>query len=59
MSSKAVKDEDEYEGALKEIERLWNTKPGTPDGVLLDDLIDLVESYEDKHHPIARPKEKF
>lgn len=59
MDSKALDTENDYECALKEIERLWNAEPGTPEGRLLDDLIDRVMIYENEHHPIPQPKGTF
>lgn len=59
MGSKALNTEADYERALKEIERLWNAEPGSPDGSELDELINRVEAYEAEHHPIAQPKGAF
>ncbi|MBA3700421.1 MAG: transcriptional regulator [Planctomycetes bacterium] len=39
--------------ALARMEALWGAKPGTPDGDELDVLADLVEAYENRHHPIG------
>ncbi|MFN8439549.1 MAG: transcriptional regulator [Caldilineaceae bacterium] len=47
--------EDDHEAALREIERLWNAEPGTPDGERLDVLFTLVEAYEQEHFPILPP----
>jgi HTH-type transcriptional regulator / antitoxin HigA len=38
---------------LARIETLWGAKPGTPAGDELDVLADLVEPYENRHHPIG------
>ena len=55
MEIKPVKTEQGYINALKEIERLFNVEPGTPNGDLLDVLVTLVEAYEDAHYPIPLP----
>jgi len=55
MNIKPIRTEREYEAALKEIERLFDADPGTPDGDLLDILVTLVEVYEDEHYPIPLP----
>ena len=55
MEVKTIKTESEYKSALKEIERLFDATPNTPDGELLDILITLVEVYEDEHCPIPLP----
>ena len=39
--------------ALVRIEALWGAKSGTPEGDELDVLADLVEAYENRHHPIG------
>jgi len=55
MEIKPIKTEQEYEAALKEVERLFDAEPGTPDGDRLEVLVALVEAYEDKHYPIPLP----
>ena len=52
---KPIKTEKEYETALKEIERLFNAEPGTPDGDRLEVLATLVEAYEDELFSIPLP----
>jgi HTH-type transcriptional regulator / antitoxin HigA len=49
---KPIRNEKLYEEALKRIEALWGSEPGTPEGDELDILITLVEAYEDKHYPM-------
>lgn len=44
-----------YEAALKEIERLWGARFGTPPGDRLDILATLIEAYEDEHYPMDPP----
>lgn len=55
MDIKPIKTEKEYEAALKEIERLFESDPGTPDGDRVEVLETLVEAYEDAHYPIPLP----
>ena len=55
MDIKPIRTEKDYEDALKEVERLWGTTPGTPDGDLFEVLFTLVESYEGQHYPILPP----
>ena len=55
MNIKPIRTEKDYEAALKDIERLFDSEPGTPDGDLLDVLVTLVEVYEDEHYPIPLP----
>lgn len=49
----AIRCEADYDMALAEIERLWDSKPGTPDGDRFEILVTLVEDYEDKHYPMG------
>lgn len=46
---------DDYDKALSLIDRLWDAKPGTEEGDLLDILVTLVEVYENKHYPVPPP----
>lgn len=55
MNIKPVKTTADYEAALKEIERLFDADPGTPQGDRLEVLTTLVEAYEDKHYAIPAP----
>lgn len=55
MNIKAIKTKKDYEAALKKIEELFEAKPNTANGDLLEVLTTLVESYEQKHFSIAPP----
>lgn len=55
MEIKPIKTEKEYEAALAEIERLFDSAPGTPAGDRLEVLATLVEAYEDAHYSIPLP----
>jgi HTH-type transcriptional regulator/antitoxin HigA len=55
MEIKPIKTEADYETALKEIEGLFNSEPGTPEGDHLEILVTLVEAYEDEHYDIPVP----
>jgi len=52
---KPLRTKKDYEAALKDVERLWGAKSGTPDGDRLDVLATLIESYEDVHYPMDPP----
>ena len=52
---KPIKTDRDYDAALKEVERLWGAKDGTPEGDRLDVLATLIEVYEDKHYPMDPP----
>ena len=52
---KPIRTEKDYDAALKEVERLWGAKSGTPEGDRLDVLATLIEVYEDEHYPMEPP----
>lgn len=55
MDIKPIKTNSDYEAALKEIERLFNAEPGTPDADRLEVISTLVEAYEEEHYSIPLP----
>ncbi len=55
MDIKPIKTEADYEAALAEIEELFESRPGTPDGDRLEILTTLVEAYEERHFPLPPP----
>jgi HTH-type transcriptional regulator/antitoxin HigA len=52
---KPIRSEADYEEALAEVERLWGSKSGTPEGDRLDVLATLIDAYEAEHHPMDPP----
>jgi len=55
MDIRPIKTKAGHRAALKEVERLWNAEPGTPDGDRVDVLVTLIEAYEAKHFPVPAP----
>lgn len=55
MDIHPLKTEADYDDALREIERLFDATPNTPEGDRLDVLTTLVEAYEAQHEPIPEP----
>ena len=55
LKLKSIRTEEEYEAALARIDEIFHAEEGTAEGEELDELVDLVESYEDKHYPIGLP----
>ena len=49
---KPIKSEQEYELALKQMEKVFHAKPNTPEGDLLEVLSLLIHQYEKKHYKI-------
>jgi HTH-type transcriptional regulator / antitoxin HigA len=52
---KPIRTEADYEAALAEVERLWGTPSGTPEGDRLDILATLIDAYESEHSPMDPP----
>jgi HTH-type transcriptional regulator / antitoxin HigA len=52
MEIKPIRTRVDYERTLQEIERLWGSRKGTPQGDRLDVIATLVDAYEQKHFPI-------
>ena len=46
-----IRDDASHQAALAEIERLWGTKNGTPEGDRLEVLMTLVDAYERQRWP--------
>ena len=55
MDIKPIKTEADYEAALHEVERLFDSLPNTPEGDRLEVLTTLVEAYEEKDYSIPSP----
>ena len=54
MEIRPIRTDADHEAALREIDRLWGSAPGTDDGDRLDVLATLVEHYEETRWPIPR-----
>jgi HTH-type transcriptional regulator / antitoxin HigA len=52
---KPIRTKRDHEAALAEVERLWGSKLGTPEGDRLDVLATLIEAYEAAHFPMDPP----
>lgn len=49
-----IRNEEDYETALEEIEALWEVAADTPEADRLDILV-MLEAYEAAHYPIPNP----
>ena len=52
MTIRPIRTDSDHAEALAEIERLWGSAPGTPEGDTLDVLATLVEDYETRNVPV-------
>lgn len=55
MQIRPIRTKADHRAALKEVERLWDAAPGTPDGDRAEILVTLIEAYEARHFPIPAP----
>ena len=55
MQIRPIRTKADYRAALKEVERLWDANPGTPEGDRVDVLVTLIEAYEESHFAIPAP----
>ena len=55
MDIKPIRTAEDHKAALAEIERLWDAKPGSPEGDKFEVLATLVDEWERKHTPILPP----
>lgn len=52
---KSILNDADHDVALKEINRLWGARRGTPDAGRLEALALAVETYEKQRYPIGKP----
>ena len=55
MNLKPIRNEEDYQIALQEIDRLWDVEAGTAESDILEILIALVEAYEKQHYELPPP----
>lgn len=55
MDLRPIRTENDYGAALDEIDKLWDSQPGSAEDDRLEILTTLVEAYEAKNHPIPPP----
>lgn len=55
MDIKPIREEADYERALRRVEELWDSPEGSVESDELDILTTLIEAYEREHYPIDLP----
>lgn len=53
--TKVIKTEQEYEKALKRLEKIFDAKPNSPDKQEAELLVYLIEKFENEFYPIEAP----
>lgn len=52
MDIKGVRNNTDLAAALARVDQLWGASVDTPDGNELNQLIAMIEKYEDEHYPM-------
>jgi HTH-type transcriptional regulator / antitoxin HigA len=55
MNIKPIKNERDYEGALRRVEALWDSPKSSPESDEVDVLATLIEAYERERYPVDMP----
>jgi HTH-type transcriptional regulator / antitoxin HigA len=55
MDIKPIREEADYERALRRVEELWSASEGSTESDELDILATLIEAYEREHYPVELP----
>lgn len=55
MNIAPVRNEKDYQKALKRLEQVFDAKPGSKEGDELEILGILIDNYENEHFPIGMP----
>jgi HTH-type transcriptional regulator/antitoxin HigA len=55
MEIKVIKNEEDYNSALKKLEEIFDAPVNSPDGDEAELLTVLIEKYEEEHYPIEAP----
>lgn len=57
MNINAIRTEKDYDLALERVNALFEAKPETNEFRELEELIALIEKYEEIHYPIPEPNQ--
>ena len=55
MEIRPVRTKADYDAAMKHIDKIFDARPGTPQGDELEVLTLLIENYERRYFPIEAP----
>ncbi|TCN60700.1 transcriptional regulator [Flavobacterium circumlabens] len=57
MKINAIRTEKEYDLALERVNAIFDAKPDTNESKELEELVTLIEKYEEIHYPIPEPNQ--
>lgn len=55
MNISPIRNEEDYQNALKRLEEIFDSKMGSPEGDELEILSILIDRYENENYPIGMP----
>jgi HTH-type transcriptional regulator / antitoxin HigA len=55
MEIRPIRSESDYDQALRRVNALWNSAPGSKEEDEMDVWVTLIEAYEQEHYPIDLP----
>jgi HTH-type transcriptional regulator/antitoxin HigA len=55
MEIKPIREEADYDRALRRVEELWDSPTHSPDSDEREVLVTLIEAYEREHYPVNLP----
>lgn len=58
IAKTGIETEEENELALKRVEKLMDAEPFTDEAKELEELVTLIETFEEIHYPINKPSEE-
>ena len=55
MDVHPIRNQRDHTRALRQVEKLWGARPGSPEAEKLEVLLTLVDAFEARHHHIDPP----
>lgn len=53
MIIKPIRNDDELKAAFQRLEMVFQAEPNTPEADEMEELVTLIEDYENKHYAMA------
>ena len=55
MNIKPIRNDNDLQNAFQRLDKIFQSKKGTPESDEMEILVTLIEAYENKHYPISPP----